>query len=293
MISRKRVAVLAGIATAFAVGALLVVLIAGGSARTAPGVVATNSYLAARRVLEMQMERWSAKRSSVVKAYVAGIAYKCGGALRHAPPVGGSRRFVRQGSTLVLSPREILFSDATSSIELAMRLPDAVAVGRFTRKARSLRWTDPAVTELVHTLGETEEAQLEQEEPALCHDVRAWAATGYKSLAAQTSRTAERLAGLEVTLTRALAKERCVGPYLGRAVLHVLEQTMSSGQRMTAQEISRLEARVAVNGAAVLDNAVAQIEHALGGRLLIHGGAVRPPREVPPCVKVPRAAPRY
>jgi hypothetical protein len=184
-----------------AVAALLAVVITGGSARMARDGAATNIYLAARRVVEAHMERFWATRRGAVKTYVAGIAHTCGGALRHAPPITGNRSYELQGSKLVLSPWAILFFDTTGGVEQAMRLPaDAAAVGRFARQVRGLRWTDPAVTELVRTLGETEEAQLEREAPELCRDARAWAASGYKSLAAQTSRAAERLAGLEASL---------------------------------------------------------------------------------------------
>jgi hypothetical protein len=263
-----------------------------GSARTADGA-ATNSYLAARRVFEVDGERFWATRRSVVKTYVAGIVHTCGKALEHAPPITGNRFYELQGSELVLSPRAILFSEATGGVEQTMRLPaDAAAVGRFARQVKGLRWTDPAVTELVRTLGETDEAQLEREAPELCRDARAWEASGYKSFAAETSRAGERLAALEAALIRALAREDCVGPYPGRAVLHVLEQSMSSGQRRTAQEISRAEARVAGRDAAIVDSAVAQIEHALGARLRAHGGEGRPPSVVPPCIVAPRTAPR-
>jgi hypothetical protein len=289
MSGRKRVAVLAGFATTCAVAVMLAVTITGGSARTVRDGAATNVYLAARRVVEAKIERLWAKRSSAVSTYVSGIVDTCGGALRHAPPITGNGSYELQGSKLRLSPRAILFFDATGGVEQAMRLPaDAAAVLSFTREVRGLRWTDAGVTELVRTFGETEEAQLKQEAPELCRGVREWVASGYKSLAPQTSRAAERAAGLEATLTRALAKEHCVSPYPGRAVLHVLEQIMSSGQRMTAREISRLEARVAGKEAAILDSAVAQIERALGGRLRAHGGDVRPLSVVPPCIAVPR-----
>jgi hypothetical protein len=289
MIGRKRAVAVAGIATTCAVGALLAVVIAGGSASTAPDGTASSRYLVARRVLELNGERYWAMRRRAVKAYVTGIVHACGGVLRYAPPIRGNQRFERQGSTLVLAPQAILFSDAADGVEQAMRMPDAAAIERFTREVRGLRWTRAAVTELVQTLGETEEAQLEREAPELCRDARKWAASGYKALATQTSLAAERLAGLEASLTRALAQEHCVSPYPGRAVLQILEQVMSSGQKRTAQEVSRLEARVAGKEAAILDTAVVQIEEALGGRLRAHGGEVRPRSVVPPCVAVPRS----
>jgi hypothetical protein len=292
MSHRKLTALLAGITTTCAVGVLLAVLIDGGSATTAPDREATKNYLAARRALETHVARSPAVHRSAAKTYVAGIANMCGGVLKHAPPITGQRRYMHEGSTIVLRPQAVLFSDAASGVEQAARRLDEVAIRRFTREVRGLRWSDSVLTKLVHTLGEIEDAQLEQETPELCRNARTWVASGYKSLAAGTSRTAERLAGLKESLNRALAKEGCVNPYPGRAVLHVLEQTMSSGQSGTAQELSRLEARANAKNEAIVDSAVARIEEVLGSRLHVHSQQVRPVGVLSPCIPVPRTASR-
>jgi hypothetical protein len=298
MNSRKRTALLAGIATVCAVGALLAVLIDGGPARTSRDPAATLSYLAARQTLLTNIKRSRANQTSAVKAYVAGIASTCAGALRGTPPpITGKRRFyVRKGSTLVLAPRAILFSDATAGVKRAMQPAETAAVREFIREVRHLRWSDSALTKLVHALADVEDAQLEQEAPAqleqetpeLCRDARAWAASGYKIIAARTSRTAERVAAAEEVLMQALAAGGCTGPYPGRAVLHVLERTMSRGERRTAEELSRLEGRLHAQNAETLQTAVVQIEKVLGSRLLSKNGEVRPVSVVPPCVPAPR-----
>jgi hypothetical protein len=291
MSPRKRTAVLAGIATLFAVGALLAVLIDGGSARAARDLAATNSYLTARRTLETNIDRLRAEHASAVKRYVAGIAATCAGALTGAPPpFTGKRRFyLRKGSTLVLAPRAILFLDATVGVEQTMQLAEAAAVREFTREVRGLRWTDSVLTKLAHALADVEDAQLELGAPELCRDARAWVASGFKSLAVRTSRTAKRLAAQEV-LMQALAKQGCISPYPGRAVLHVLERTMSPGERRTAEELSRLEGRLTARNAEVMQTALVQIERVLGSRLLSKNGKSRRVGVVPACVAVPRTA---
>lgn len=288
MNSRKRIALIGGIATVCAVGALLAVLIDGGSAKTARDSAATLSYLAARQTLQANIERSHANQTSAVKAYVAGIASTCAGALKGAPPpTTGKRRFYeRKGSTLVLAPRAILFADATVGVEQAMQPTEAAAVREFTRQVRGLRWTDSGLTRLVHALADVEDARLEQETPELCRDARAWAASGYKNIAARTSRAAERLAAAREVLMQALADAGCTGPYPGRAVLHVLEQTMSRGQRRTGEELSRAEGRLDAQNAEAVQTAVVQIEEVLGSRLLSKNGKGPPVGVVPPCVAV-------
>src|SRR5580700_4559094 len=206
MNSRKRIALLAGIATVCAVGALLAVLIDGGSAKTPREPAATLSYVAARQTLLTTIERSRANQTTAVKAYVTGIASTCAGALRGAPPptTGKGRFYVRKGSTLVLAPQAILFADATVGVERAMQPAEAAAVSEFTREVRGLRWTDSALTRLVHALANVEDARLQQETPELCRDARAWAASGYRNLAARTSRAAERLAATREVLMQAL-----------------------------------------------------------------------------------------
>jgi hypothetical protein len=285
---RKRIALLAGIATVCALGALLAVLIDGGSARTARDPAATLSYVAARQMLQANIERSRANQTRAVKAYVAGIASTCAGALRGAPPpIRGKRRFyLRKGSTLVLAPRAILFADATVGVERAMQPAEAAAVSEFTREVRGLRWTDSALTRPVHALADVEDARLQQETPELCRDARAWAASGYKNIAAHTSHTTERLGAAQEALMQALADGGCTGPYPGRAVLHVLIQSTLRGERRTAEALSRLEGRLDARNAEVVQTAVAQIEKVLGSRLLSKNRKGYPVSVVPPCVAV-------
>jgi hypothetical protein len=294
MSRHKRTALLAGIATVCAVGTLLAVLIAGGSARTARDPAATKTYLAARRTLETNVERSRVEHTSAVKTYVAGIASTCAGALRGAPPpITGKRRFyVRKGSTLVLAPRAILFLDAAVGVEQRMQLAETAAIREFTREVRGLRWTDSVLTKLVHALADAEDARLEQEMPELCRDANAWAASRYKLISAHTSRTAERLRAAQEVLRQALANGGCTSPYPGRSVLHVLERTTSRGQRRKAEELSRLEGRLDARNAEAVQTAVAQIEKVLGSRLLSENGKVRAVSVVPPCVAVPRTGQR-
>jgi hypothetical protein len=293
----KRASLLGGLAAVCVVGVVFVLLIDGGSATTARDSAATNSYLAARRTLQANSERSRVERTSAVKAYVAGIVSTCAGTLRGAPPpITGKRRFtVRKGSTVEIAPRVILFLDAAEGVEQRMRLAETAAIREFTREVRGLRWTDSVLTKLVHALADVEDAQLEQEAPEQCRDARAWAASGYKILASHGTRTTERLGTAKEALEQALTDGGCSSPFPGRAVLHMLERTMSRGQRRTAEELSRLEARITAENATIVDTAVAQIERALGARLGVapveRGKAIVADR-VPACVAVPRITKR-
>jgi hypothetical protein len=275
------------------VGALLMVLTNGGSAATAQDRLATNSYLTERQALIAHVAGSRDERESAIEAYVARIVTSCPGILKGAPPITGKQRFyVRKGSTLVLAPRSLLFSDATAGVERAMLPAETVATREFTHQVRGLHWADSVFTKLVHTFADVEGARLEREAPDLCRDARAWAASGYKIIAARTSHTAERLAATREVLMQELADRGCTGPYPGRAVLHVLGQTMSRDQRRTAEDLSRLEAQLDARNAEVVQTAVMQIEKALGSRLFLKNGKSHPVGIVPSCVAVPRTAPR-
>jgi hypothetical protein len=278
--------------TTCAVGVLLAVLIGGGSAATALDRAATKNYLVARRALESHVEQSRTGRVRAVKTYVTTIANTCAGVLKGAPQIVKRKRYVREGSTLVLAPQTVLLSDAAGGIERALRLTAASAIRDFTRGVRGLRWSNALLIKLVDALADDEDAQLEQEAPELCRDARIWTASGYRSLAVQTSRNGEYLATRREVLTRELSKEGCVSPYPGRAVLHVLEQTMSSDQKQTARALSQLETRVAVTSAAIVRSAVAELEKILGGRLQAGRGQTRAAPGGPLCIAVARTAPR-
>lgn len=285
----KRRYLLGGLATACGLAVLLVVLIDGGAATTAAhDQRVTNRYLATRRTLLTHFEQSRRRRSRSVEMYVARIISTCAGALSHAPERHEGPRYLRKGSTIVLQPRAILLSDATSGAVLAMRATDATAIGEFSRTAKGLRWTDAALTNLVHALAETEELQVALTAPDLCHDARTWAASGYRSIQPQTGGTAEHLAATEQVLTNDLVRQGCVGPYPGPALLHVLERTMSPTQQAMAQRVSRSEAAVAAHGAELVRNAVARIEGALGTSLQAARAKTRSRRIVSPCIAVPR-----
>ncbi len=284
----KRASVLGGLAAVCVVGAVLALLIDGGSSTPARGSAPTSTYVKARRALATHIERSRSTRRTAVEAYVSGVAATCAGALKHAPPLRARPRYLREGSTLVLDPQAVLFSDAAGGIEQAMHRVDANATREFARETRGLRWTDPALTKLVHALADVEDAQLEQQMPELCRDARAWAASGYRSLAARTSHTAERFPAAEEVLTRELAKQGCVSRVPGRGVLHVLEEHLARGQRTAAEETSGLEARVVQEDVAMVNNAIARIEKVLGTRLNAKSATRGAGNVGPACVAVPR-----
>ena len=257
---------------------------------TARGQATTSSYLTARRALATQIERSQTARRRAVGTYAAEAAASCAGALKNAP--GGKPRYVSHGSTVVLDPQAILFSDATGGIERTMDLVDANAIREFTRETNGLRWTDPALTKLVSALAYVEDAQLERELPELCRDAGAWAASGYRYLEARTSYAAERFGEAREVLSRELAKRGCVSPYPGLAVLHVLEHGVSPRQRTTAEEISRLEARVDNETGTIVNDALAEIEKVLGGRLSAENGMPHTADAGPTCVALPRTGRR-
>ena len=251
---------------------------------TTRGQAATSSYLTARRALATQIERSRTARRRAAGTYVAEAAASCAGALKNAPR--GKPGYVRHGSELMLDPQAILFLDATVGVERAMDVVDANAIKEFARETKGLRWTDPALTNLVNALAYVEGAPLE-EMPELCRDALAWAASGYSSLGARTSHAAERFGEAREVLSSGLAKEGCVGPYPGRAVLHVLERRVSPGKRKTAEELSRLEARVDHEDGTTVNDGLAQIEKVLGSRLSAENGTPHTVQAGPACDALP------
>jgi hypothetical protein len=79
---------------------------------------------------------------------------------------------VREGNTVVLAPRALLFLDGAVGVEQAMQPAEAEAIKEFTREVKGLHWSDSVVTKLVHAFVDVEDGRLEQEAPKLCRDAR-------------------------------------------------------------------------------------------------------------------------
>jgi hypothetical protein len=135
--------------------------------------------------------------------------------------------------------------------------PDAAAAVRFAHAIGHLRWHSSRLTKLVHAYAAQDLAELRLALPNMCADMRAWVASGYRTLPADTSRFVKETEGTESQE----ASEMSMGS--AEAISHRLAPYQDAAAR-------RLRHRVA--------HLLAQLKHSLTGALLaavtaIHNGA--------------------
>jgi len=162
---------------------------------------ATREYLQARYALaQAVIENLPAQRA-LVQALAAQIAGECPGALTAAPRLGAPES---SNSTSSASPSSAGWArkfaerrrQEEQSNDLAGELDQAFAVTAVTADRRAvqvfidtvkpLRWSEPAVTQQLMTELRAGEETLRRTVPDVCQDMRAWAASGFKTLPTST-----------------------------------------------------------------------------------------------------------
>jgi hypothetical protein len=132
----------------------------------------------------------------------------------------------RQLNELAVEPSgAVLFSGA---------VPDRGAMLLFARQVSGLRWRDGRVTRLVRSLASEERAIANLVIPDVCADLRAWVASGYRTL------SYNRMAFLK----QANAIGNGVGAKeesLNDAILPALRPHESSGEKVITKHSQRLE----------------------------------------------------
>jgi hypothetical protein len=172
--------------------------LAGAAARrthtTPADRAATHDYLAADLARAQVLLASLPARIAAYEAAAARIGSECPGVLAGEPPEGPpgpqqERQTPRQEGEA--TRRRVQRESLTRELEVAIAPPitaaDKEAEAAFVAASRPLRWSDPAINKGVQNyLALVESLPTPKPAPNVCADMRAWVASGYRSLSPAT-----------------------------------------------------------------------------------------------------------
>jgi hypothetical protein len=86
--------------------------------------------------------------------------------------------------------------EITGAVLFSAAGPDHSAMLRFAHSISDLHWSDPRIARLVRAQADEERTIASLPLPDVCGDVRAWAASGYHTLSAQTTVYVKRIGSI-------------------------------------------------------------------------------------------------
>jgi hypothetical protein len=194
-----------------AVGALLALAAAPASAREdaaarAENAAATRAYLTATNSFEETELTDLPQEIAATETVVAGISAQCLGVLANAPPHEEVFGFGLVGSPSQPAPsaraegerRRQAQQLGDLKLELSLALADSrTPAGReaalaLVRALTPLKWSNPKITFLLHLTVEEIHEELDIPTLPVCADMKAWVASGYKTLASASKELASR-----------------------------------------------------------------------------------------------------
>ena len=229
---------------------------ASASAHVSPeNAAATHAYLTASVSFDETELANLPQEIAAKEAVAAGISGECAGILTDAPPheevlgfgfVGpasktrpdaraeGERH--RQSRQLGELKTELLFALDDSRTQ-----PDREADEALIHALTPLKWSNPRITFLFHVIAEVAQEELDSPAPAVCADMKAWVAGGYKTLTPSSKELATRLeASLKHTLELiALAEQTPI-----KALPDVLASYENASDRALARRSEALTAQL-------------------------------------------------
>lgn len=210
---------------------------------------ATNAYLRAREAFIRSSRAELPAGRGTMAAFVAHIHVECAGALRGTPvgqvtpPATGTSAGVEDAQ--VEDARFIV--EIEQGLEAAEREPQTAAVRRFAETVASIQWSDPRITDLVHTLMQIELQRVDSRPLDVCREIREWARSGYQKLPAPTSAAEPRGAAGRKWI-RDMAALGCgkFSPATPREVLRALRPYGQPGDRPTTRDVEVMEIQLAL-----------------------------------------------
>jgi hypothetical protein len=165
---------------------------------------ATHAYLSADYAYEQAVVLGEPSAQRAVEAAANNLGAECSGVLANAPQespyesfLDGSRKTARQRGETSRQNRQLGELGLEMTLYLALTEAEALHEPRlvFAQKVAQLRWSDAQLTRRVH-----EEASNSVnppfEVPGVCADMRAWVASGYRSLPPNTKTVIRKFATL-------------------------------------------------------------------------------------------------
>ena len=166
---------------------LAVVLTVGGmpaSATAAPkDIASTHAYaVAAYAALHEVVTKWSTVEAGIHKLD-AKFQAEC-------PKVGAGSPQSEQ--------EQLLSSEVAGALWATGYRTEAKVVQKFVKAVGSLTWSNPAITRAARKFTKSLHAMTLLPIPDLCGDVRAWTASGYKTMPANVAQYDRRVEAIEV-----------------------------------------------------------------------------------------------
>jgi hypothetical protein len=252
---------------------------ASAHARVSPeNAAATHAYLIATVSFE-EAELTNLPQSVAAMEGVADrISGECPGVLTGAPPTEQELGLIGSESMTPPGPRTSGERQRQSrqrgdlQLELSLALsdsriqPDREAAGELIHTLTPLRWSNPKITLLLHLTLANVQDELELPAPPVCADMKAWVASGYRTLSAASKELASQTEALLKHALEALVLYSQAGiqpfpeilaRYEGardRALARHIEALTAELQRRSATEaavLKRLEAAVGLPAAPV------------------------------------------
>ena len=157
-------------ATLLAIAALALLLPSAAFARSR-NAAATRAYVDANYALVRVARANLATGKAAIKSLADTVAGECPLAAVDSPQNHDS---------------EQLSNEVVGAIEIAAYQPDKASMLAFAHTVRGLHWTNRELTRMVDGYAAKLEGFTTLAPPAICADVRAWAASGYATLPATT-----------------------------------------------------------------------------------------------------------
>jgi hypothetical protein len=238
--------------TRLALAALLSLIVcacAVASAEARPGprnTAVTRRYLKAR-YLEVRANG-PAYRAGIksIEGLAAKVRAECPGVLAAAPNLQSQ------------SEREVL----DEVFAVVLRTPERAehaAAARFARSVRRLRWSDRALTRLVHAYAAKLAAMSAIQPPNLCTDLNAWARSGYTATSAATKNYLRQLSVLEAPGVKLGARSEDPAKKIARKLARFEDRAAKAILR----RIRALEAQQQRVATSIFPSAAAKVTQAL------------------------------
>jgi cytochrome c551/c552 len=235
------------------------------AARTKPSdVMATQSYLVAELAANEALATNDRAGAIAVEELATSLKRECPAVAANAPSDSPSRE-------------KLLYETAYAAV-LAYISPIRAALRSALDTEAHVRWSDRMLTLLVHGLS-ARNALVDVSPPGLCHDWRAWAASGFKTV---PSATTNFLTQVGPTIVASVEAHVVYGPEVQSVIERLLKPDEGPSERRLQRRVDHLRRLVRSRVPTGSLVALRKIETALGlrERTLGHeesGAALIPP----------------
>jgi hypothetical protein len=225
----------------------------------------TSQYLRAREVLIRSSAAALAAGSGTMATFVRRVTSQCPGALRGTPIAQLAPRVadanIAEERAAFQKARFLMEID--QALEAAQQEPQATALHRFAMTVASIRWSNPRLTDLVHTFVQTELQRRRVPRFDVCRAISAWVASGYRSVPVAASGHQSRAAERRWMFDSAALGCGQFSPATARNVLRALRTYQQPGGP-TTRAVEAMEIRLSAEEAQARKGAAGSLGRALG-----------------------------